>query len=186
MICPICNKNVQLEIQVETPCECCKSIIYQNEKSECFVIKPMVKFSTTNFVSGLLGSIVYLAFTVYLINKNVNLILIGLTQGIATGLVFLIQYTWYKSDEFQGFFDLLKALKGKRLRYYDWGSKFFIISLFAIAAIEFGLLITGLIIYPAAPKNYVNPILPVTSFAETGKSRASCWVFKLTVSWKRG
>ncbi len=146
MICPICNRDAQIITQAETPCECCKSIIYQNEELESSIIKSMVKFSTTNFIYGMISSILYLVVTIYSIYKNVDLVTIGLIQIITTGLVFLQQYIWYKSDEFKDFFDLLKALQSKRLKYYDWGSKIFITSLLFIALSEFGLLIVGLII----------------------------------------
>nr|WP_321453158.1 hypothetical protein [uncultured Carboxylicivirga sp.] len=144
MICPICNRNVQVEKQVETRCECCKSIIYQNEKLESIIIRPLVKFSKTNFIYGLLTLVSYAIITDYFINKSSDLLLIGSIELMATVAVLIREIVWYKSDEFRGLRDLLKALKTKRLKYYDLGSKILLASLFVILATEIGLLVIGL------------------------------------------
>lgn len=145
MTCPICTKNVQLLPQTEMPCEFCKSIIYENKQLEVKVIKSKVSFDWNNFIFGIL-IIAGVIFTFLRFKGYENTILIlGLGYLLGPILGLLQHLIWYKSDNFKDFIDLHRALLNNRLKFYDYGSKIFVVSLFITQLFGIVLLFSELI-----------------------------------------
>lgn len=145
MICPICRRNVQIEPQTETLCECCKSIIFEDDNLGARIIKPNMTFSWTNFTFGVFFIAVFIICIIFLVKEKIDILNIGIILFFPTVLGILQRHIWYKYEDLQSFYDLYKALIGKRLKYYDFGSKFLMITLVFIVSIEIGLIFFGFI-----------------------------------------
>ena len=145
MICPICNENVQIVPQKEMPCECCKSIIFQDENLNARVIESRVFFSTSNFISGLLflfGIPITIAVFPF---DGWNFLFLGLMFFVIPVLLILQQLIFLRSNIFQSSTDLYHAFRTGRLKYYDIGSKFLVYSVMFVPVFGIGIIIFGLI-----------------------------------------
>jgi hypothetical protein len=146
MICPICNRDVQINPQTEMPCECCKSIIYEDETSVVKIIKSKVSFALDNFIFGILSLIGSILLVVFCKINDISFIILGLFFITGPLLGLLQHLLFYKSEvDLKNFIDLHRALIDKRLKYYDFGSRFFVYSLLIIQLSGICLLLLGLI-----------------------------------------
>lgn len=145
MICPICNKKVQIEPLTEMPCECCKSIIYLDENLIAKIIESKVRFSKDKFIYGifvLLSAISYLISII--VYKELNNFIAVIFSSITISSIG-IDFKYYKFDEYKSVFNLFNALKRGKLQYYDFGSRFYVYTVLSAISLGFCLFIFGLI-----------------------------------------
>ncbi len=145
MICPICNQNVQVYPQTEMPCECCKSIIYEDENSEPRVIKSRVSFSLTNFIKGIFILFGFLLLCIFYLIGGISHTVTGFAMISILIMLVLQQLVFLRSVNFKSNTDLYNALIKGNLKYYDFGSKFLVIVIILIPLTGFGLILYDLI-----------------------------------------
>lgn len=127
--CPICNQGRQSNATDVFDCSECGSTLLCDNDFLVIIKHNNVKLKISNLIGSALIFLVILgSFAFYNMISSDDLLLLGI-------LFVIIHYVLFASllmrdgTQFQGFVDLSKALISLRIKYYDWGSKIFILSI---------------------------------------------------------
>ena len=130
--CIICNRVLPINKHGKGICTCCYSYIIMDENSVPYIEKNNTPFNRDNLLFGIITICGVIGFTIYFSVNNANLSTIGWIY-FAMPFMGLLRYVVIQdASDFQNFTDLHKAVIDRRIKYYDFGSRFFVYSLFAI------------------------------------------------------
>lgn len=130
--CLICDRELDINRNGKGQCNYCFSYIFMDENSEPYIEKNNIPFNRDNLFFGIITICGLIGFTIISTYKGADLSTIGMIYFIIPFSGLLRYVLFDDASEFQNFTDLHKAVIKRRIKYYDFGSKFFVYSLFVI------------------------------------------------------
>ena len=144
--CLICDRILPINKNGKGICTCCTSYIFLDENSVPYIEKNNTPFNRDNLLFGIITICGVIGSTLLFAFHYADLSTIGWIYFIMPFTGLLRYVVIQEGSDFQNFTDLHRAVISKRIKYYDFGSRFFIYSLFAIQITGILLIVTDIII----------------------------------------